>query len=76
MAECKKISLNVSKTEMVIFKLKRKIMDFSLKTKLNEERLYHNNLVIDLGIKIDSKLNWKTHIDAIAINVITYAKPS
>ena len=76
MAECKKISLNVSKTEMVIFKLKRKIMDFSLKTKLNEERLYQNNLVIDLGIKIDSKLNWKTHIDAIAINVITYAKPS
>ena len=61
---------------MVIFKLKRKIMDFSLKTKLNEERLYQNNLVIDLGIKIDSKLNWKTHIDAIAINVITYAKPS
>ena len=76
MAECKKISLNVSKTEMVIFKLKRKIMDFSLKTKLNEERLYQNNLVIDLGIKIDSKLNWKTHIDAIAINVITCAKPS
>ena len=61
---------------MVIFKLKRKIMDFSLKTKLNEERLYQNNLVIDLGIKIDSKLNWKTHTDAIAINVITYAKPS
>ena len=61
---------------MVIFKLKRKIMDFILKTKLNEERLYQNNLVIDLGIKIDSKLNWKTHIDAIAINVITYAKPS
>ena len=32
-------------------------MDFSLKTKLNEKRLYQNNLVIDLGIKIDNKLN-------------------
>ena len=42
---------------MVIFRLKRKIMDFSLKTKLNEKRLYQNNLVIDLGIKIDNKLN-------------------
>ena len=40
------------------------------------------NSVIYLSIKIDNKLNWKTHIDDIAIQLIrakamlSYAKPS
>ena len=35
-----KISLNVSKTELIIFKPKRKPLDFNMKIKLNRKRLY------------------------------------
>ena len=57
-----KISLNVSKTEMVLFRPKRKSMDFNLKIKLNGKRLYETNSVKYLGIRIDSNFNWKAHI--------------
>ena len=35
-----RISLNVQKTELVIFKQKRKILDHEIKIKLNRKRLY------------------------------------
>ena len=66
-----KISLNVSKTEMVLFRPKRKSMDFNLKIKLNGKRLYETNSVKYLGIRIDYKLNWKAHINDIALKLIT-----
>ena len=40
-----KISLNVSKTELVTFKLQMKYMDFDLKIKLNGKRLYPTDSV-------------------------------
>ena len=40
-----KIYLNVSKTEMVLFRPKRKSMDFNLKIQLNGKQLYKTNLV-------------------------------
>ena len=52
-----KISLNFSKTKMVLFKPKRKSMDVNIKIKLNEKRLYETNSVKYLGIRIDNKLN-------------------
>ena len=65
-----KISLNVSKTELIIFKPKRKPLDFNMKIKLNGKRLYPTDSVKYLGVKIDSKLDWKSHVNA------TSAKPS
>ena len=62
--------LNVSKTEMVLFRPKRKSMDFSLKIKLNGKQLYEINSVKYLGIRIDKKLNWKAHINDIALKLI------
>ena len=59
-----KISLNVSKTELIIFKPKRKPLDFNMKIKLNGKRLYPTDSVKYLGVKSDSKLNWKSHINA------------
>ena len=61
-----KISLNVSKTELIIFKPKRKPLDFNMKIKLNGKRLYPTDSVRYLGVKIDSKLNWNSHVNAIA----------
>ena len=65
-----KISLNVSKTVMVIFKPKKKHIDFDIKFKLNGKRLYPTDSVKYLGVRIDNKLNWKVHIDDIAIKLI------
>ena len=61
-----KISLNVSKTKLIIFKPKWKPLDFNMKIRLNGKRLYPTDLVRYLGVKTDSKLNRKIHFDAIA----------
>ena len=45
-------------------------MDFNLKRKLNGKRLIETNLVKYLGIRIDSKLNWKAQIDDISLKLI------
>ena len=37
-----------------------------MKIKLNGKRLYPTDSVKYLGFKIDSKLNWKSHVNAIA----------
>ena len=61
-----KISLNVSKTKLIVFKPKWKPLDFNMKIKLNGKRLYPTDLVRYLGVKTDSKLNWKILFNAIA----------
>ena len=45
------------------------LMKFNFKTKLNGKQLYENNSVKYLGIMIDSKINWKTYIDNIALKL-------
>ena len=64
-----RISLNVKKTELVIFKHQRKKLDSSIKINLNRKRLYPSKSVKYLGIKIDENLNWKQHIHDIAIKI-------
>ena len=61
-----KISLNVSKTELILFKPKRKPLDINMNIKLNGKRLYPTDSVKYLGVKIDRKLNWKSHVSATA----------
>ena len=52
-----KMSLNVDKTELVIFKNQRRKLDTEIKIKLNRKRLYPCQSVRYLGIKIDQNLN-------------------
>ena len=42
-------------------------MDFNFKIKLNGKALYETNLMKYRGIRINRKLNWKAHIDNIAL---------
>ena len=58
------------KPEMVLFRPKRQSMDFNRKTKLYGKQLYETNSVKYLGIRIDNKLNWKSHIDHTALKLI------
>ena len=64
-----KISLNVSKTELVLFKLKMKKLDFDLKLKLNGQIVYPIKSIEYLGIKIDEKLTCTDHINDITIKL-------
>ena len=53
-----KISLNVKKTEMVIFKSKHKKFEGDLKIKFCGKRPYPTDSVKYLGVKIDTNLSW------------------
>ena len=54
----KKISLNVKKTEIAIFKSKHKKFEGDLKIRLCGKRLYPTEIVKYLGVKIDANLSW------------------
>ena len=56
---------------MVLFRPKRKNMDFKIKIKYNGKRLYETNSVKYLGVRIDKKLNWKAYNNDIALKLIT-----
>ena len=42
------------------------LKDFNMKIKLNEKILYPTDSVKYFAVKIDSKLNWKSHVSSIA----------
>ena len=54
-----KISLNVEKTELVIFKSPRKVLSDEIRIKFSRKRLYPSNLIKYLGVKIDIFLHWR-----------------
>ena len=64
-----KISLNVKKTEMVIFKSKQKKFEGDLKIKLCGKRLYPTGSVKYLGVKIDTNLSWQYHVNDLTIKL-------
>ena len=70
-----KISLNVKKTEMVIFKSKQNKPEGDLKIKLWVKRLYPTDIVFfnpsvkHLGVIIDTNLTWQHHVNDFFIKV-------
>ena len=64
-----KIFLNVSKTEVGLFKLQKKGKDVPLKLKLHGKTLYPPNFVKYHGINIDENLNWMSQISDIDIKL-------
>ena len=64
-----KISLNVKKTKMVIFKSKQKKFEGDLKIKLSGKRLYPTESVKYLGVKIDTNLSWQYHVNDLSVKL-------
>ena len=64
-----RISLNVSKTELIKFKPRMEKVDFHLNLKLNGKRLYPTKFVKYLDIKIDNSLTWNEPINEIVIKL-------
>ena len=62
-----KISINVDKTEMILFKLTKRPLGCQLK--LNGKRLSQTSSVKYIEIKIDQHLNWQDPINNIAIKL-------
>ena len=61
-----KISLNASKTELLVFRHPNKKITYDLKVKLNGKRLMQSKFVKYLGLILDSHLNWRYHTDILA----------
>ena len=64
-----KISLHVKETEMIIFKSKQKKFEGDLKIKLSGKRLYPTESVKYLGVKIDTNLCWKYHVNDLSVKL-------
>ena len=61
-----KISLNASKTELLVFRHPNKNITYDLKIKLNGKKLMPSKFVKYLGLILDSHLNWRFHTDILA----------
>ena len=64
-----KISLNIKRTELAIFKHKKKKLECSIRITLSRKRLYPSNSIRYLGVKVDGNLNRKDHIHDVAIRL-------
>ena len=64
-----KISLNIKKTEMLIFKSKQKKFEGDLKIKLCGKRLYPSESVKYLHVKINTNLSWQYHVNDLSIKL-------
>ena len=60
-----RLSLNAKKTELVLFHSKNKVVTSRLTVKIKGTKVFLSNHVKYLGILIDSKLSWKTHISEL-----------
>ena len=61
-----KISLNCSKTEMIIFKKPSDKINFKFRIKLNGHLLLPSDSIKYLGVLLDPTLNWKLHCDVLS----------
>ena len=61
-----KISLNCSKTELLIFRHPNKKINYNLNIKINGKKLEPSKHVKYLGVVLDSHLNWSYHTDGLA----------
>ena len=61
-----KISLNINKTEYILFRHKQKSTNFHLKLKLNGKKLYPSSYIKYLGIFLDENLNWKKQVSILS----------
>ena len=64
-----KLSLNVKKTELIIFRRKAAKIDYSIKFKLDGKRLTPVNTVKYLGILLDKHLHWSKQLAHVQVKL-------
>ena len=65
-----KISLNVAKTEVIIFRRKKKQLDFDLNLKICGKKLQASSYLKYLGIYLDEYLDWSLHINHLSHKLV------
>ena len=68
-----KISLNASKTEIIIFKRKNKQIQKHLNFRVSGQKIEITNSVKYLGIQLNDSLTWKTHLISLK-NMLLHTK--
>ena len=61
-----RLSSKVAKTEFTIFKPQHKVLESRITLKLAGKKIFESPKVKYLGIILDSKLCWKTHINELS----------
>ena len=65
-----KIALNATKTEVILFKKKRKTNLSKLNLKFCRKKLHPIETARYLGVTVDENLNWKKHVNDISHKLI------
>ena len=68
-----KLSLNTTKTELILFRSRNKKSKYDLKISINQENIKQVQNINFLGIVIDEFLTWRDHINLIAKKIIKCA---
>ena len=63
-----KLTINYSKSNFMLFTNKKKNSKFKLE--INNNQITESDIVKYLGVIIDNKLNWKTHIEHICSKIV------
>ena len=64
-----KLSLNASKTEVVLFKHPNKPINYDLNLKINGQKIIFSESVKYLGLHLDKHLNWQEHTANLKIKL-------
>ena len=64
-----KISLNITKTEVLVFRRKDRVLDTDLKLKLCGKKLFTGKFVKYLGIILHECLQWNFHINQLCLKL-------
>ena len=65
-----KLSINASKTKILLFKGKNKSQNQQISLRINNDIIKQVSSVRFLGLIIDEGLTWKEHIDSVSKNII------
>ena len=61
-----KLSLNLKKTNFMLFKPRQKKYHFPMQISVNEQRIEQVKETVFLGVVLDEHLTWKPHISQVA----------
>ena len=64
-----RLSLNLDKTKFMIFKPRQKLLELDVKLLLNDREIDQVEKIVFLGVILDDKLSWKSHISQVSTKI-------